>query len=180
MISPQRSQWQLWTAVALMIYGTVLRVVDHPPNFTPTGAICLLAGMVFPGRVLPWAVPLGLLLISDAFLGFYPMMGVVYGAWGVVILWGRWVRRFSTPGRILLGALGASAWFFLITNFACWLTMPEYSKDWAGLVRCYAAAVPFWRNMILADLTFTTLLYHVLAVQGELFGTPQTASGKSA
>ncbi len=150
-----------WLALGLVLYGAGVRLLPHPPNFTPTGALCLLGGMALPGRWWPWLVPLGALFLSDLVLGLYPLMVVTYGTWLLVVLWGRLLRQCRLGVRVVAGALGASLLFYLVTNFACWLTMPQYSKDWAGLVECYVAALPFYRNMLLADLTYTTLLCQV-------------------
>ncbi len=163
-------------ALGLVLYGAVVRLLPHPPNFTPTGALCLLGGMALPGRWWPWLVPLGALFLSDLVLGLYGLMPVTYGTWLLVVLWGRLLRERGLGMRVVAGALGASLIFYLVTNFACWLTMPQYSKDWAGLVQCYVAALPFMRNMLLADLTYTTLLCQVWELGRRWHHVPAAAS----
>src|SRR6516165_4918621 len=56
---------------ALIAIGAVLRVVPHPWNFAPIGAMALFGGAVLP-RGVGIAVPLAALALSDAVLGFYP------------------------------------------------------------------------------------------------------------
>ncbi len=163
-------------ALGLVLYGAAVRLLPHPPNFTPTGALCLLGGMALPGRWWPWLVPLGALFLSDLLLGLYPLMPVTYGTWLLVVLWGRLLRGRRLGVRVAAGALGASLLFYLVTNFACWLTMPQYSKDGAGLVECYLAALPFFRNMLLADLTYTTLLCQVWELGRRWHQEPVAAS----
>jgi hypothetical protein len=50
----------------------------------------------------------------------------------------------------------ASFWFFLVSNFGVWLFW--YPPTWQGLISCYLAAVPFYRNTLLGDMFFTGLV----------------------
>jgi hypothetical protein len=50
----------------------------------------------------------------------------------------------------------ASFWFFLVSNFGVWLFW--YPTTWQGLISCYLAAVPFYRNTLLGDMFFTGLV----------------------
>ena len=63
----------------------------------------------------------------------------------------------------MLKALGAglvgSVLFFLITNAAAWLVLPEYTKDVAGLINSYVAGLPFFRGTLTGDLLFTTVFF---------------------
>src|SRR5262245_50630143 len=54
-------------AAFLMLLGAGTRLVPHPPNFVPMGAISLYAGARLPRR-WAFAVPLGAMLLSDIVL----------------------------------------------------------------------------------------------------------------
>jgi len=49
--------------------------------------------------------------------------------------------------------------FFVMSNFGTWLMMDMYPKSAAGLVACYAAAIPFFQNTVAGDLFFAGLLF---------------------
>jgi hypothetical protein len=51
----------------------------------------------------------------------------------------------------------------VLTNFGVWAIDNLYPKTTAGLVDCYVAAIPFFRNMLLGDLLYSALLFGALA-----------------
>jgi hypothetical protein len=38
----------LWVAIALVMFGVVMRLLPHPANLAPVGAIALFGGAVMP------------------------------------------------------------------------------------------------------------------------------------
>ena len=46
--------------------------------------------------------------------------------------------------------------------------MDYYPKTFAGLVACYAAAIPFFQNTLAGDLVFTALLFGGFALAERL------------
>ena len=54
----------------------------------------------------------------------------------------------------MLNLFIASLIFFLTSNFGVWLLSNWYPKSFAGLVMCYEAALPFFRNTLLSTLLF--------------------------
>ncbi len=145
---------------ALIVAGVVLRVVPHPPNFAPIGAIALFGGAVLP---LPWGVvvPLAAVALSDAVLGFYPGMVWVYASFVLIALLGlAALRHRRTVLRIGGTALGGSVLFFIVTNFGEWLG-PLYPHTLAGLRADYIAAIPFFRNTVLSDLGYSLALFGI-------------------
>ena len=47
--------------------------------------------------------------------------------------------------------------FFVVTNTACWALW--YPRTLAGLVTCYVAAIPFFKNTVLGDSLYTAGLF---------------------
>lgn len=149
-------------ALAVVILAAAgLRLLPHPPNFTPIGAIALFGGATFSDVRLAFLVPLGAMGLSDAVLGFHALAPLVYGAFALIVLIGVWIRQRRSVPWIAIGSLGGSIVFFLVTNFnyAVWGSHLLYPKTWQGLLAAYAAAVPFFRNTVLGDLTYTALLF---------------------
>ena len=140
-------------AAATRIWG------DLPYNFTPVAAIALFGGAMFSNRALAFGVPLAVMVISDAFIGFHSSLLAVYIAFMVIVLIGRSISEKPTMINALGGAITGSVLFFLITNAAAWWVLPQYTKDLSGLLSSYAAGIPFFRGTFAGDLLFTTVLF---------------------
>jgi hypothetical protein len=145
--------------VAILVAAT-LRLVPHPPNFTPIGAMALFSG-AYLGRkgVIAFAAPLGALLLSDLVLGFYRGMPTVYFSVALVVIIGWLSLQRTSPLRIGAAAIASSVLFFVVTNFGMWLSSGFYPRTLAGLEACYVAAIPFFQNTVAGDLFYATLLF---------------------
>jgi hypothetical protein len=152
-------------AVALVMLAAASRVVPHPWNFTPMIAVALFGGARIARPWLSVAAVLGCLALGDIAIGLFPYEGMawVYGSMALVVVVGRLLRTCATAVATLVAALGAGAVFFIITNFAVF-TGSTYPHTFRGLVACYTAALPFYRNQIAGDLLFTTVLFGAYAV----------------
>jgi len=56
-------------------------------------------------------------------------------------------------------ALTSSVLFFVLTNFGVWLVSDLYPRTAAGLVGCYIAAIPFFRNTLAGNAFYTLVLF---------------------
>lgn len=162
-------------AAALLVAIALVGRLGQPDwNVTPLAAVALLAGYAMPTRRLAIAVPLVALAVSNFVLPAYQTVWVgaaVYGSFVVAALLGRLLRRpLATTGVGLVRAVSLAAApavvFFLVTNFAVWASMGMYPLTAAGLGECYAAAVPFFRKMLVGDLAYTTVLLASAAAAG--------------
>jgi len=143
-----------------IVAAAALRLVPHPPNFTPIGAMALFSGAMLGRRgVIALAAPLGALLLSDAILGFYPGMAVNYLAVGLIVLLGSRALREVAPLRLLGSALAASILFFVVSNLGVWAMSGMYPLTAAGLAACFVAAIPFFQNTLAGDLFYSALLF---------------------
>jgi hypothetical protein len=142
--------------------AAVARLIPHPPNFTPIGAMALFGGAGLADRRLAFLLPLLALFLSDLFLGLHVLIPVVYGSFAINVLLGRWLRSRNTVLNTATVTLLGSVQFFLVTNFACWVLW--YPHTWDGLLTCYLAAIPFFRNTLLGDAVFAAALFGALAV----------------
>lgn len=156
---------RLLALIAAILAAAVLRLVPHPPNFSPIGAIALFSGAYLGRRgAMALVAPLGALLLSDLVLGFYRGMPTVYFSVALIVLMGTFALRRVTPLRLGIAALTSSLLFFLITNFGMWMSSGLYPRTLAGLEACYVAAIPFFQNTVAGDLFYSAVLFGGFAV----------------
>jgi hypothetical protein len=174
---------QTWTEclvfVGLVAAGAGARILFRElPNFAPIAAIALFSGYFFRWPVVALAAPLAAMLASDAVIGGYEwqMMLVVYALLALPVAfrlplrrWLRIERRGMVPGlAAVAGLLGcsllSSVLFFLATNFAWWPWSDMYEHSAAGLWRCYANGLPFFRHTLAGDAIFAVALFGGYAV----------------
>ena len=141
--------------ILFILFAVIARLAPHPANFAPITALALFGAVYFPRRYA-FILPIGAMLLSDFVIGFYGWtMLFVYGSFLLSGLIGLWVRRQVGVSRVLVGSLAGSLLFFLITNFGVWINpVSSYSKDFGGLIVCYVAGLPFFRNTFLGDLFY--------------------------
>jgi hypothetical protein len=164
-----------------MILGVSSRLFPHFWNVTPITAIVLFASVYFGLR---WAA-IALFVImgaTDLFIGFYewPIMVTVYGSFLLVIVVGWVLNKNLTTTRIFVAAVASSVIFYLVTNWAVWQFGTMYEHSIAGLVECYIAALPFFRNSLVGDLLYTSGLFGSAHVFGffankKMFGSETKA-----
>lgn len=170
-------------ALTLIVSVAAFRLLPHPYNFTPVGAMALFSGAYLSKRWIGWAFPIAIMLVSDALIelstgyGFHDTMWAVYGAFLLTVLLGQKMLSGKVTGLRVAGAsITGSVAFFLITNFASWLVDPTglYANDIGGLMTAFAAGIPFMEssnllssfalNGLLGDLFFSGLLFGAYAL----------------
>jgi hypothetical protein len=149
--------------IGLMVYAVILRVINHQSqtliNFSPIAAMALFGSSNFKNRYFGILAPLAVLFVSDFFIGFHKMMFFTYGSFFLIALLGSSLLRDKISIKSVLGtSLLSSVIFFIISNFGVWFT-GGYTQNFAGLVECYTAAVPFFRNTIAGDLFYSAILF---------------------
>jgi hypothetical protein len=159
---------RLLALLGAILAAAALRLVPHPPNFSPIAAMALFSGAYVGRRGLAFVAPLAALLLSDAVLGYYRGMSFVYGSMMLVVVIGWWLSSRRTPLRIGGAAVASSVLFYVLTNFGMWLFSGFYPRTLAGLEACYIAAIPFFQNTLAGDLFFTTLLFGGFAIAERL------------
>jgi hypothetical protein len=150
--------------------ATVLRLLPHPWNITPVGSMFLFSGATFRSRRQSLVVPLIALLVSDyavvrflyhsQFGWFSPYTWLGFVLVGVI---GWTLRGRTTWARVGVASVAGSVVFFLVTNLGVWLGVnghaPMYPHTLTGLAECYVAALPFFRNTLLGDLTYAAVMF---------------------
>ena len=161
-------------AIGLIALAALTRLLPHPSNFTPIGAIALFGAAYFNRQWLMLAVPFAALFLSDLFLNnviyrdlYHNQFTLItswwiYAAFALVMLAGMgWFGKKVSTFRVLGASLSASAIFFIVTNFSVWAETSMYPKTVAGLAACFTAGIPFLGNTILGDLFFSAAMFGV-------------------
>lgn len=153
---------QLIVAISLIALCVYMRVLPHPANFAPVAAVAIFGGAVLPRKFALW-VPLLAMIISDAIIGFYDIMYVTWACYFLIALAGSiWLRKPTIAKGVALVA-SSSVFFFVVTNFAVWVSSGMYPHTRSGLYQCYWMALPFFRNTALSDAVYTAALFAVYA-----------------
>ncbi len=182
-MTDRRSLARVGTAAGLVVAAASARLLPHPPNFTPVAAMALFAGTCLPSGALAFAVPLTAMFASDLVLGIHDLMPVVYLCFGLTVGLGRLVRSRRRPAPVALACLSASTLFFAVTNFGVWAAGALYPRTPAGLLECYALALPFFGNTILGDAFCTGALFCGYALLERRFpdtGVPHVGARNTA
>jgi hypothetical protein len=159
---------RLLALLGAIFTAAALRLLPHPPNFSPIAAMALFSGAYMPRRAIAFLAPFAALLLSDLVLGFYPGMDFVYVSFAVTVLIGWLIAARKTPLVIGSAAVTSSVIFFILTNFGMWAFSGFYPQTGQGLVDCYVAAIPFFQNTLAGDLFFTGLLFGGFALAERL------------
>ncbi|MCB0663475.1 MAG: hypothetical protein KDC24_12095 [Saprospiraceae bacterium] len=162
----------IWIMSSMVLLAAVSRFLPHPPNFTPIGGMALFGAAYFSRKGLALIIPFVALWLSnlvldnvvyaqyyDGFVWFSnPMVFVGFAA---IVAMGLFTLRKVNTRNILGSSLLASVLFFLISNFGTWLAGSGvmYTKDFSGLMTCYAAGIPFFWNTLAADLFYVGVLF---------------------
>ena len=182
--------------LGLMVLFTAMRWPGLlPSNFSPVYAICFCAGLYLNGT-RAWAVPLGLLFVSDVVMNYFvyrPMgysvfsAGMVgsYALYLLLIAMG-WRLGEKQSSAVLIGGgmLGACAFFFG-SNTLVWLGDPMYTKTVAGWVQSvtvgkagFPPAILFFRNSVVSGALFTAVIVfavrYIRSVEAEQGGASST------
>ena len=156
-------QLKLLAAVGLVVIAASLRLVPHPDNFAPIAAVAIFGGALLPTR-LTLVVPLSAMAVTDLIIGLHDLVVVTWGCYLLVALASHHLLKKRSLARGLGVIFGASTFFFIVTNFAVWLSSGMYAHTLSGLTQCYTMALPFLRNTLLSDLVYTGLLFGAFMV----------------
>jgi hypothetical protein len=147
-------------AAIFIALGFACRFFNYPPNFTPLSAIALFSGFYFYQR-WSWLIPMIILATSDTLLGFYnwQIMVSVYVSYLSIWLLGYLLKKYYRSWSLGLNAIASSLIFFIITNLAFWYFSGFYPFTLNGLMSCFVLALPFFKNTLLGDLFFISVIF---------------------
>ena len=139
----------------LFLLAAISRLIPHPANFTPVGAIGIYAAKKY-GYKKAILITMCAMIAGDIFIGFGQYTTFVYlGILSYIFFQKIFEKMKLSP---LLAALSGSIFFFLISNFGTWIG-PWYEHSFDGLQKCFIMAIPFYKNTLFGDLIFTGILF---------------------
>jgi len=165
--------------------------IYYPWNFSPLMALSLYSGAYITDRRFRFGLPLIALFVSD--LGIWAATGQFSWAfpsdrWSaylcnvIAVLMGQGLNRQSGATRAFSAVrqgLFAEILFFVVTNFAYFLTQTDHPYTVAGLVACYIAAIPYAGRSFCSTLFYSLMLFSPLADGAVGAAEPRTSAGQA-
>jgi hypothetical protein len=149
-----------------VLAAIALRLLPHPWNPTPIGAMFLFSAATFRSRLEGWILPFAALLISDVLTAELLHQGHGVFDWPVWISFTAvgavgWVLRSKiAPLRVLGVAIAGALTFYIVVDFAIWVGRQHtYPHTLAGLMDCYIAALPFLRNDVIGNVVYCAIMF---------------------
>ena len=170
-MTQQKISLRFIVLIGLVIIAAMTRLLPHPPNFAPMGAIVLFGAAYFRKPILGLVIALLAIWFTDLILnntiyaanydGFqwFSTFWVYLGFIAIFALGLLALKKISLR-NLVLTSISGSLLFFLITNFGAWkMSMGFYPDNFAGLMACYTAGIPFFWNSLLGDLFYVAVLF---------------------
>jgi hypothetical protein len=154
---------KLFIILAVFFIAFLVRLSDHPANFSPVLAVALVSSYYFSKKI-SIGLLLAVMFVSDIFLGFYDwrLMVVVYSSLAIAGLLGSLLKNNLRFSKVISISLIGSIAFFLLTNTAVWAFSSWYPASISGLLQCFASGLPFFRNTLLGDLFFSGVFFGLI------------------
>ena len=105
----------------------------------------------------------------DHFVWFYDGFYWTYAAFIFIGLVGMVTLKKIRIQNLVASGLTASLIFFLVSNFGVWASTQMYAHNIRGLITCYIAGLPFFKNTILGDLVYTGVLFGLFELVQQRF-----------
>ena len=180
--------------VALIAFAVAVRlIINFFPtmwayNATPVEAIALFGGAYFADRRVAFIVPLGAMLVADAIIAatlspawlgdWLGTLPAVYGCIALTTWGGRYLARHISALRVATYSLASAVLFFVVTNFATWLSARAGVGDACtqSLVACYVAGIPFFKGTLAGTLVWSAVLFGGFELMRRRWPSLQTAA----
>lgn len=157
---------QYFILFALAVLVSFSRLLPHPDNFAPMTAIALFVGFFLGKSSKSFIYPIIMVIISDALISivkgtnyFYEGIEIVYLCYALIAIIGMKFQQNTSLVSIIKYSLAGSILFFLVTNFAYFLSGITYPLTSQGLMDCFTAAIPFFRNSLVGDVFYSVILF---------------------
>ena len=162
--------------IGLIALGAISRLVPHLPNFTAITAMALFAGFTAPRLWMALIAPFLSMAIADMVLGYHPTILAVYvGFLSITVMSFLFLK--GKNWKIIAGStVAASLWFWVISNLGVWFYNDFYPKTFAGLMECFAMAIPFLEKQIAGDIFYSAIIFSFYALSLKIFSSKTYSS----
>lgn len=157
----------------LLPYGCIAGIgllrleASHTYNLVPICSCLLFFSALRPVR--EFGFPLLALTGVDVFLTtqqyHFPLTidSAVTWAWYLVVmlLGAGLLRNRPSLRHVVACSLAVPISYFVISNYMVWAAWDLYPRTLSGLVACYFAAAPFFRNSLISEFVGSLLLFGV-------------------
>lgn len=152
----EKNNSSLLLAAVFVVLGLLSRFIPAAPNFSPIISVALFSGVFFADKRIAFLIPIIVMFVSDMFIGFHSTMFATYLSFALIAIIG--MKMTLNKKNVLLSSIGGAVLFFIVTNFAVWC-LGWYGYTFAGLVTCFEAAIPFFRNTLASSLFYSIILF---------------------
>lgn len=175
--------WNFRYGVLLLVIlaAGIIRILSNAhltplSAINPLGAMALFGGAYFSQKWKSFAFPMLCLFLSDVVLMqvFYKSsaQGLLYSGWiwnyisfAAIVVIGQFIKKVSVRS-VVFAALGATVTHWLISDFGVWVsgstditTMKPFTRDMAGLIKCYTLAIPYMKSMLVGTLVYGAIFF---------------------
>lgn len=137
-------------------------------NFTPMGALALFGGAYFADKWKAGLLSVITLFVTDVFINYLYTSKLIlwygnsalwlYASLIIMVLIGSLIKKVNIT-NVLLASLASVAIHWLLTDIEPWLYSSYYDKGLSGYGESLLMAIPFERNMLIADGIFGAILF---------------------
>jgi hypothetical protein len=136
-------------------------------NFTPMGAVAIFSGAYFVDKWKAGLVSVVTLFVTNVFINYLYTSKFIwfntsalwlYASLIIIIMIGSLIKKVNIT-NVLLASLAGVAVHWLLTDIEPWLYSSYYDKGLLGYGESLLMAIPFERNMLLADAVFGAVLF---------------------
>jgi len=133
------------------------RLIEHPWNFTPVLAFGILAGYYLRSIAYGYGLIITSMILGDLIIGFHYLIFFTYIGLLFSVIIGKYLKQLKLF-QLVFSGIASSVVFFIISNFGVWLLSGFYSLNFQGLLECYVAGIPFFRNTLISTLIFVFVI----------------------
>lgn len=164
----------IWSLIVMVVIAALYRIIPgRPAGFEPLTALAIFSGAIIKDKKLAFVLPLLSMFISDvlyqvlykagvsSIAGFYPDQWVNYLLYASVVVFGFFIKHVRVI-NVLVVALAAPTYFFLVSNFLTWTGVGGYQMyplTGEGLYNCYVVALPFYKMGLISCVFFSAVLF---------------------
>ncbi len=183
----QKIQTTVFAFITIILVSAIIRFLNVSQfkdtqfaQFSPLAAMCLFTGSYFKNSWKAILFTLLTLFVSDMViqqLVYNGKYGFIYGGWywvyGVFVLitlLGKYVISKVTVTNVVIASVVGAIGHWLVMDLIVWIgggsdartnfTTP-LTRDWAGLQQCYIQGIPFMRNLLVATVAYSSVMFGV-------------------